>query len=44
MKNTANDEKLKDKITEDDKRLIEETTKDTLSWIEGNQDADLETF
>jgi heat shock protein 1/8 len=44
MKNTLNDEKLKEKFTEDDKRLIEDTTKDTLMWIEGHLDAELETF
>jgi len=27
MKNTLNDEKLKDKFTEDDKKTIEETSK-----------------
>jgi hypothetical protein len=39
MKNTINDEKLRDKLTEDDKRLIEDTTKETLMWLEGHLDA-----
>jgi heat shock protein 1/8 len=30
MKNTLNDEKLKDKFTEDDKKLIEESSKEGL--------------
>jgi len=42
MKNTLNEEKLKEKFTEDDRRLIEDTTKDTLMWIEGHLDADLD--
>jgi heat shock protein 1/8 len=44
MKNTLNDEKLKEKFTEDDRRLIEDTTKDTLMWIEGHLDAELEVY
>ena len=44
MKNTLNDEKLKEKFTEDDKRLIEDTTKDTLMWIEGHLDEDEEGY
>jgi hypothetical protein len=34
MKNTLNDEKLKDKFTEDDKKVIEETSKEGLSFVE----------
>jgi heat shock protein 1/8 len=30
MKNTLNDEKLKDKFTEDDKNVIEEATKEGI--------------
>lgn len=30
MKNTLNDEKLKDKFTEEDKKVIEETTKEGI--------------
>ena len=42
MKNTLNDEKLKDKFTEDDKKVIEEASKEGLQWIEGNQNAEAE--
>lgn len=44
IKNTVNDEKLRDKFTEDDKRLIDDTTKETLMWIEGHLDAELEDY
>jgi len=40
MKNQLDDDKLKDKFTEDDKKLIEESTKEALQWLEGNQNAD----
>jgi len=36
MKNTLNDEKLREKFTEDDKKVIEETSKEGLSWLEQN--------
>jgi len=36
MKNTLNDEKLKDKFTDDDKKVIEETSKDGIQWMEAN--------
>jgi len=36
MKNTLNDEKLKDKFTEDDKKVIEDTVKEGTQWLEGN--------
>lgn len=34
MKNTLNDEKLRDKFTEDDKKVIEETAKEGTEWLE----------
>jgi len=40
MKNTLNDEKLKDKFTEDDKKVIEDTVKEGTQWLEGNQNAE----
>jgi L1 cell adhesion molecule like protein len=40
MKNTLNDEKLKDKFTEDDKKVIEDTSKDGLQWLESNANAE----
>lgn len=44
MKNTLSDEKLKEKFTEDDKKLIEDVTHETLMWIEGHQDAEAEEY
>ncbi len=44
MKNTLNDEKLKDKFTEDDKKLIEEASKEGLAWIEANPMAEPEAY
>lgn len=40
MKNTLNDDKLREKFTEDDKRVIEETSKEGLSWLEQHPMAD----
>jgi len=40
MKNTLNDEKLKDKFTEDDKKTIEETSKAGIQWMESNPNAE----
>ena len=40
MKNTLNDEKLKDKFTEDDKKVIEECSKDGLQWLEAHPTAE----
>ena len=42
MKNTLNDENLKGKFTEDDKKLIEEQSKEGLSWLEANPQATAE--
>ena len=42
MKNTLNDEKLKSVFTEDDKKLIEETSRDGLAWLEQNPMAEPE--
>merc|ERR1740123_1250793 len=36
MKNTLNDEKLKDKFTEDDKKVVTDTSNEGIQWIEGN--------
>merc|ERR1719439_224479 len=44
MKNTLSDEKLKDVFTEDEKKTIEETSKEGLQWLEGNQDADADAI
>jgi len=44
MKNTLNDEKLQSAFTDDDKKVIEETSKDGLQWLEGNADADADAI
>merc|ERR1719465_329452 len=44
MKNTLSDEKLKDIFTEDEKKTIEDLSKDGLQWLEGNQDADADAI
>mmetsp|Transcript_77920 Transcript_77920/g.154789 ORF Transcript_77920/g.154789 Transcript_77920/m.154789 type:complete len:132 (+) Transcript_77920:1842-2237(+) len=44
MKNTLGDEKLKDKISEDDKSKAEKAIDDALSWLESNQLAEKEEF
>lgn len=44
MKNTLTDEKLKDVFTEDEKKTIEETSKEGLQWLEGNGDADADAI
>lgn len=36
MKNQLEEEKLKEKFTDDDKKTISESTKETLQWLEGN--------
>merc|ERR1712146_48589 len=36
MKNTVSDEKLKDKISPDDKKTIEDAVDKALSWLEQN--------
>jgi heat shock protein 1/8 len=44
MKNTLNDEKLKEKFTEEDKTAITEACDDGLKWLESNQEAAAEEF
>merc|ERR1712054_443304 len=44
MKNTVSDEKLKDKISPDDKKTIEDAVDKTLSWLDSNQLAEKEEF
>merc|ERR1711881_594656 len=39
IKNQLGDEKLKGKFTDGDKAQIEEMSKETLQWLETNQDA-----
>ena len=42
MKNTLNDEKLKEKFTAEDKTLIEDASKEGLQWLEANNMAEPE--
>merc|ERR1719158_349189 len=44
MKNTLDDEKVKDKISEDDKKKASDAIDDALKWLEGNQLAEKEEF
>merc|ERR1719434_122913 len=44
MKNTLDDEKVKDKISDDDKAKAKEAVDGALSWLEGNQMAEAEEF
>jgi len=44
MKNTLNEEKLKEHFTDDDKKVIEETANAGLQWLESNQDADADVL
>jgi len=44
MKNTLNDEKVKDKFTEEDKTTIEDTSKEGLQFLESNPDATAEEY
>merc|ERR1712127_158958 len=44
MKNTLDDEKVKDKISEEDKAKAKEAVDGALSWLEGNQMAEKEEF
>jgi L1 cell adhesion molecule like protein len=44
IKNTISDEKLKDNIPEDDKKMVEEKIDDTLKWLEHNISASKEEY
>ncbi|KAI1726345.1 hsp70 protein domain-containing protein [Ditylenchus destructor] len=44
MKQTVEDEKLKDKISEDDKKKITEKCSETLAWLDENQTAEKDEF
>lgn len=37
MKNTANDEKIKDKISDEDRKTIEDKCKEVIDWLDQNQ-------
>ena len=40
VKNSLDDDKIKDKISEDDKETINEAVTETLDWLDENQEAD----
>merc|ERR1712058_96627 len=44
MKSTVEDEKLKDKISADDKKTILDKCNETISWLDANQLAEQEEF
>lgn len=44
LKQTCDDEKLKDKIPAADKEKLQEKVKETLAWLDGNQMAETEEF
>ncbi|CAG0882963.1 unnamed protein product [Cyprideis torosa] len=44
MKSTVEDEKLKDKISDEDKKIITEKCSETLKWLDANQLADKEEY
>ncbi|KAK0424918.1 hypothetical protein QR680_008926 [Steinernema hermaphroditum] len=44
MKQTLDDEKLKDKISADDKKTINDKCDEILSWLDSNQTAEKEEF
>jgi len=44
MKQTIDDEKLKDKISEEDRKKITEKCDETISWLDNNQTAEKDEF
>ncbi|KAF0979838.1 hypothetical protein FDP41_000991 [Naegleria fowleri] len=44
LKNQLDDEKFKEKLPAEDKKVIEDETKTTISWLEQHQDASKEEF
>jgi heat shock protein 1/8 len=44
MRNTLNEEKLKEAFTAEDKTLIETTSAEGLQWLEGNPDAEADVI
>jgi len=44
MKSTVEDEKFKDKISEDDKKAITDKCNEVISWLDSNQMAEKEEF
>ena len=44
VKNSLNDEKLKDKIEESDKTIVNQTIEDTLKWLDDHQNDDKQVY
>lgn len=44
MKQTMEDEKLKDKISEEDKKIVLDKCDEVIRWLDGNQSAEKEEF
>merc|ERR1712178_584984 len=44
VRNTIEDEKMKDKIEEEDREALQEALKDVTDWLDDNQNADKEDF
>jgi len=44
MKNTADDDKLKDKIAEDDRKIILDKCTEVLAWLDANQMAEKDEY
>ena len=44
MKSTLEDEKLKEKISEDEKKLMSSKCDEALKWLDSNQLAEVEEF
>jgi len=44
IRSTLNDEKLKDKIDSGDREKVEKAVKDTLDWLNNNEEADKDEF
>ena len=44
MRNTLNEEKLKTVFTEDEKKTVEEASKEGVQWLEANPDADADAI
>jgi len=44
MKNTLNEERLKQALTEEDKTTIQSNVDETLQWLEGNHDAEADVI
>lgn len=44
LKNSVNEPNIKDKISDDDRKSLEEAIKTTLDWLDNNQLAEAEEF